>query len=196
MSAAPPVPEDQARESIYALLARLYYAPPDADLLRMVSSLYESPAAERDSGFALAWNDLARAAAVAEVHAVREEFEALFVGTGKAAVTLYASAYLTGTAHYQPLVGIRSVLAAHGLERVRGVHEPEDHLAALCEVMRHLVLHAEIAEQKSFFIRYLWPAAGALCDAIIQCEHVNFYRPVAGLTRAFAEVEHAAFQMD
>ena len=177
------------------MLARLYYAPPNAELLQNLSGLKRS-AGESQSAFERALGELARIAAAADADAVREEFETVFVGVGKAEVTLYASAYLTRGAHHTPLVEIRDLLAAHGLGRIRDAGEPEDHIAALCDAMRHLVTQEDIAVQKNFFERYLWPAMNPLCDAIIQCPRIDFYRAVAGLGRAFAELEHDAFQMN
>lgn len=189
-------PEDQARADLYALLARLFYAPPDDEFLRQLATTASPADAGEDSPFAAAWNGLARAAAVVEGDAVREEFEVTFVGTGKALVTPYASAYLGAGAHHAPLVGIRGILAAHGLERLQGRHEPEDHIAALCETMRHLVMHCDIEDQRNFFESFVWPSTAPLCDAIMQCERTSFYRQVARLALVFAQLEHESFQMN
>jgi TorA maturation chaperone TorD len=196
MSTPTLAPEDQARADLYALLARLFYAPPDEDLLRRLATTASPAESGQDSPFAAAWNGLARAAAVVESDAVREEFEVTFVGTGKALVTPYASAYLAAGAHHAPLVGIRGILAAHGLERLPGRHEPEDHIAALFETMRHLVMHCDIEDQRDFFESFVWPSTVPLCDAITHCEPTSFYRQVAGLAMVFARLEHESFQMD
>ena len=189
-------PEDQARADIYALLARLFYAPPDEDLLRRLATTASPADTDQDSPFVAAWNALARSAAVVESDAVCEEFEVTFVGTGKALVTPYASAYLAAGAHHAPLVGIRETLATYGLQRLQGRHEPEDHIAALCEAMRHLVMHCDIDDQRNFFESFIWPSTVPLCDAIAQCERASFYREVAQLTRVFAQLEHESFQMN
>jgi TorA maturation chaperone TorD len=79
-------PEEAARANFYALLARLFYAPPDAALLKAIS-------ADRLEGdLAGPWEELASAAASADPDAVREEYETAFIGTGKAPVTLYTAA--------------------------------------------------------------------------------------------------------
>ena len=187
--------EDEARAGMYALLARLYYAPPDADVLAMLASREQAPDAV-DSPFARALSALAEAARGADPVAVAEEFEALFGGPGRALVTPYASAYLSTTAPHAPLVGLRRALAEHGLERRWGAHQPEDHFAALCDALRHLVLQGDIAVQKKFFEHFLVPAVRPFCTAVRDCDLADFYRPVAELTEAFAELEHEAFQMD
>ena len=191
-------PEEAARAHFYGLLARLFYAPPDAALLAALAAADEI-VAEQESAqpLGLAWRDLMRAAAATDAEAATEEYETLFIGTGKAQVSLYAGAYLIKTAVDSPLVEIRDILAAHGLARRSSVHEPEDHIAALCELMRHLVAEqqAPLTEQSSFFMRFLWPSAIPLCDAIGRAEQAQLYKPIAMFARSFLDLEHDAFKM-
>ena len=72
-------PEEVARANFYGLLARLFYAPPDAPLLEAIAGAGEIEA--EDGGIAAAWQALAHAAARADVEAVREEYDSVFVGT-------------------------------------------------------------------------------------------------------------------
>ena len=84
-------PEEAARADFYALLARLFYHAPDAEMLAALAGAEEIVAEESSgegAGFALAWRDLTLAAAAADPAAVDEEYQALFVGAGKAQVTL------------------------------------------------------------------------------------------------------------
>jgi TorA maturation chaperone TorD len=187
--------EEQARANFYALLASLFYAPPDAAFLSALASGGELTAEE--PGLAAAWRELAGAAAQADPEAVREEYEAAFVGTGKAPVTLYSSAYLVRYSNEMPLVSLRQQLAALGLERRDGIHEPEDHIAGLLDVMRHLIVeHAGSLEtQRDFFARWIEPTAERLCDAIAQCEKTSLYRSIARLLVALCRVEHTSFEM-
>jgi len=190
--------EETARANFYGLLARLFCAPPDASLLAAIAGA-EEIAAEQQAGraLALAWRDLRIAAARADAVAVADEYEGLFVGTGRAAVSLYAGAYLAKSAVDNPLVQVRGYLAARGLARRGSVHEPEDHIAALCEVMRHLIAQdrASIDEQSAFFMRYLWPSFGPLCDAIGRAAQAGLYKQIAIFARSLLEVEHEAFKM-
>jgi TorA maturation chaperone TorD len=64
-------PEELARANFYGLLARLFYAPPDAELLQALAAADEVHA--EGGGISLAWRELARAAAAAEPSCVREE---------------------------------------------------------------------------------------------------------------------------
>jgi len=197
---APP-PEEAARANFYALLARLFYDAPDAALLSALAGadeiVAEDASSDEGAGFALAWRDLTLAAAAADAAAVEEEYHSLFIGAGKAQVTLYAGAYLATSAIDAPLVELRDYIVRRGISRRTSVHEPEDHFAALCELMRYLIAeqHAPLEDQKSVFNRFLWPATGPLCDAIVRCEEAAFYRSVARFAKQFLEVEYAAFRM-
>src|SRR4051812_8213381 len=84
-------PEDQARANFYALLSRLFYAPPDASLLAALGSADELAA--EDERLARHWRELCSAAAQGDLEMLREEYERTFIGTGRAPITLYACAY-------------------------------------------------------------------------------------------------------
>jgi TorA maturation chaperone TorD len=184
-------PEEAARANFYALLARLFYAPPDAAFLKAI-------AGETIQGdLADSWKALAKAAADADAEAVREEYETAFIGTGKAPVTLYTSAYTIRYSSEVPLAELRGELARLGLARRRDAREPEDHIAALCDTMRHLIAEQKtgLEEQRRFFNRWIAPAAERLCAAIDTDANTCFYRSVARFAKAFLTLEQAAFEM-
>ena len=187
-----PAPEEQARANFYALLSRLFYAPPDAALL---AALGQADQLEADHEMAKSWEALSRAAAGADAEAVREEYESAFVGTGRAPVTLYTGAYSARHPNETPLAALRGELAALRLARRNEAAEPEDHLAALCDVMRHLVAERELAEQQRFFGRWIEPIAEPLCNAIDNSEHTVFYKHVGRMAKAFFFLERSAFEI-
>ena len=189
------LPEDMARANFYGLLARLFYAPPDAALLEGLAAADELAADEGVMGDA--WQALVKAAADADIEAVREAYESAFIGTGKAPVTLYTTAYTLRYSNDMPLVALRADLATLGLARHESSHEPEDHIAALCDAMRHLITtqKLELPQQSRFFNRWIAPAAQPLCDAIARQRSSTFYEYVAGFAKAFFEVERSAFEM-
>jgi TorA maturation chaperone TorD len=188
-------PEEQARANFYGLLARLFYAPPDASLLKALAMADELDA--EDETLAASWRGLLAAAAATEAEAVRAEYDETFVGTGKAPVTLYACAYSLRYTNETPLAALRADLAALGLGRREQAGEPEDHIAALCDTMRHAVGGGErpLEEQRRFFERWIKPNYEALCGAIEASERTSFYRHVARMAKAFFSVEQAAFEM-
>jgi TorA maturation chaperone TorD len=184
-------PEEQARANLYGLLARLFYAPPDAALLKAI-------AGERLEGdLAVPWRGVASAAASADPEAVREEYETAFIGTGKAPVTLYTTAYSIRYSNEAPLADLRGELVRLGLARRAGAHEPEDHIAALCDTMRHLVAQqrAGLEEQRRFFNKWIHPTAEPLCAAIERSDKTSFYKPVARFAARFFDMEQSAFEM-
>jgi len=188
-----PPPEEQARANFYALLSRLFYAPPDAALLAALGQADELAA--DDPIIAERWGELARASAGADAYAVRAEYEAAFVGTGRAPVTLYASAYSVRYSNEMPLAALRPELAKLGLARRSEVGEPEDHIAALCDAMRHLVTESDLADQHGFFGRWIQPIIEPLCNAIEESHQTVFYKHVARMAKAFLLLERSAFEM-
>jgi len=188
-------PEEQARANFYALLSRLFYAPADAELLAALGSADELEA--DDEIIAARWRELSKAAAAADPEAVREEYETAFVGTGRAPITLYTSAYSVKYTNEMPLAPLRGELATLGLARRNEAAEPEDHIAALCDAMRHLIAEQQrdLEEQRRFFERWIQPIAEPLCDAIEKSEHTSFYKLVGRMAKAFFSLEHSAFEM-
>lgn len=195
MSTLPP--EELARANFYALLARLFYGPPDGVLLGALASAEALPSDDAGADLALAWRELCLAAAEADQTELQDEYERHFIGTGRAEVSLYTGAYTVKTALDNPLVDIRAFMIGHGLARREDVHEPEDHIAGLCEVMRHLVAEqqASVEEQSAFFHRFVWPGGIPLCDAIERHPSIAFYKRVSALARAYFSLEHATLDM-
>ena len=63
---APDAPEDRARADLYALIATLFYAPPDAGLLQALAEADEIVGEDDSVALAEAWGALQRAVGVAE----------------------------------------------------------------------------------------------------------------------------------
>jgi TorA maturation chaperone TorD len=196
---APDQGEETARADLYGLLAALFYAPPPAELLAAIAAPASS-AEEGDGVLQQAWRDLAAACRRADVGALRELYESLFIGVGKPELMLYGSYYLSGFLMEKPLAALRADLDRLGLQRDEQVPESEDHIATLCEVMRYLIasddaLHANLATQKQFFATHLQPWVISMCDAILAYPQAGFYAAVAQLAKSFFEVEMQAFDM-
>lgn len=199
MSEAAPAPqlppEDEARAALYGLIARLFYAAPDEHVL---AQLLQSRAFEGSQApVALAWRELVAAAKTASPVALEDEHTELFVGTGKAEVTPYLTHYTIKYATDNPLVELRQQLKRWGMARRDSAHEPEDHIAGLCEAMRFAIAvqHRSEEEQKAYFDRFLHRGAIAFCDAVSASPKSVFYRPVARFARAFFDLEREAFEM-
>lgn len=194
-------PQDVARAGFYGVLGRLFYAAPDAGLLEALAGSGELNAEAAGAGLPAAWSAMRRAAHDATAEAVRTEYDETFIGVGKPDVMLYGSFYLAGFLNEKPLAELRDDLAALGFARQSGANEPEDHISGVADVMRQLILDEgsvpadRDAAQRHFFSRHLEPWYGDLCDAIEAAPGANFYRSVAGFTRAFLDLEREFFRI-
>jgi TorA maturation chaperone TorD len=194
-------PEEAARANFYGLIARLFYAPPDAQLLsRLLQAGPMALEAERNAqaeALAAAWSEMLEACRGAEREALEGEHTELFVGTGKAAVTPYLSHYVLRHSNDSPLVDLRGQLSAWGIARREDVPEYEDHVSGVCETMRFLIAVQQRPpeDQQAFFARFVYRGITAFCDAVTTSRQARFYRPVARFARTFREVEKSAFEM-
>ena len=190
-------PEDEGRLQLYALLARLFAAGPDEGLLRALAQSAGSIGGEGE--LAQAFDDLAEAAAHTPARDATLEFDATFIGVGKAPVSTYLSHYHPGTRKEAVLVELRGKLAELGLARTSASAEPEDNLTSVLEVMRHLVAagsdERSLQRQREFFARYLQPAYRAFCDAAHKANLSDYYKAAVEMLEVFLEADLAQFEM-
>lgn len=198
----PPGPEDQARADFYSLLAALLLAPPEPEFLSALAGADALACRQADSSLETAWETLVATAAVMDAEAVRDEFNAIYVGLGDPRVDPYASRYLSGFLNEKPLAALREELARLGLARLAGAAQMEDHLGALCETMRLLITggpglpRRPLQVQQTFFGRYIAPWHARCLNDIRAVPGVGFYARVADLAQAFFEIEQQAFEME
>ena len=192
-SSTPDDSEELARAEIYGLLASLYYAPPSAELhAQLRVAVTEAPAA--GAFLERSWSEVVAASRRLGLDEIADEYATLFLGIGRPEIFLYGSYHLAGKLNEKPLVTLRNDLRALGLERPETVNETEDHIAALCEVMRYLIAGADaetsnLALQQRFYNAHLRGWIDVLCDVLEAHPRADFYRSVAGFTRDFAAVE-------
>jgi len=189
--------EDIARANWYGLIGRLFYAPPDPNLLAEISrSGPGGEEAEGGGGLVVAWRALQETCRSAYPAVVRQEYDTLFVGVGKSQVTPYLSGYAEATAPDRYLVRFREQLDTWGLARREDVGEVEDHISGISDVMRWLIeSRRPLTEQQQFFQDFAYRGAIAFCAAVQKSASANFYKPVATLTSSFFDIERAAFEM-
>lgn len=190
--------EELARAELYGLLARLWMAPPDAELIaRFRVVVTETP----EGGLLEApWQMLVKVLRATTLEAAADEYDALFGGVGKPEVFLYGSFYLAGFLNEKPLAALRTDLFALGLTRDASRGETEDHIAYGCEVMRYLIAGDDIAvcnleQQRRFFRSHLQTWVGDLCDAVEAQPRAQIWRAVAQLTRVFMDIETQGFDL-
>ncbi|HET9047210.1 MAG TPA: molecular chaperone TorD family protein [Casimicrobiaceae bacterium] len=194
-------PEDQARADCYAVIARLFAAPPDREFL---TALRDAPRLPHDDGVALAaaWNRLLDASGAMDADAARQEYDDLFIGVGRSEVNLHGSHWRSGFMMEKPLAELRTELALLGLARKGETTMVEDHISALCETMRLLIAgdverrSADLDVQRNFFQKQLLPWVFDCCAAIRQSTLANYYRRVAEFVEMFMAVERDSLAMD
>ena len=194
-------PEDAARADFYALLSRLFHSPPDGALLASLAAAGPIPA-DGDPELSRAWQALVDASSAMDEDAALDEFEGLFIGTGKAQVSSYAGFYGGAPAIDHPRVRLVNDLARLGLGRPEAVTEPEDHYAGLFDVMRVLAAGgagrdpAPLAEQRTFYQAHVEPGVAKFFAAVASAPGANYYRRVAAVGAAFAALESESFRLE
>ena len=101
-----------------------------------------------------------------------------------------ATWYQTGFLMEKPLGLLRDDLAALGFERDPDVHEPEDHIAALCEVMAMLIQEGiSLERQQQFFSAHIDTWADDFFKDLAEARSAVFYKSVARFGRAFIALD-------
>jgi len=187
--------EDQLRAGWYALLAQLLSREPGQELLQMLRGL-EGDDSELGKGI----RALAAAARGTTVESARQEYFDLFVGLGQGELLPYGSYYLTGFLNEKPLARLRADMARLRIARADEVSEPEDHVAALCEMMSGLITGsygapADLAEQRRFFDTHIGCWAPRFFEDLQGAQSAVLYMPVGTIGRLFMAIEAQAFEM-
>ena len=190
-------PEEQPEEKIldrqyragaYNMLAALLRQPPQQNILNSVSGLANAGGEKDDLAIAMSMLGLsARSATPVELD---DEFHVLFIGLGRGELVPYGSWYLTGFLMEKPLGVLRSDLAQMGFSRNEKTCEPEDHIAALCEVMGLIINEGrDLEQQKLFFDKHISCWMGQFFDDLSQAKSAVFFRAVARFGKAFFDFE-------
>ena len=191
--------EEIARAELYGLLARLWLAAPDEDLLAQFRVAVTQAPAE-GAFLEEPWQALVATLRATSAAQAAEEYDALFQGVGKPEVFLYGSYHLAGFLNEKPLALLRDDLARLGLGRDDNRAETEDHVAYVFEVMRWLIAGDDVAvcnleQQRRFFRAHVQPWVEKLCDAVDAHPRAAVWKAVAGMTRAFVQVETQGFDL-
>ena len=180
--------ENQYRAVAYSMLAALLRNPPEQAVLNRLTGLAD--VVEDKDDFAIAMSMLGLSARAASPPELDDEFHALFIGIGRGELVPYGSWYLTGFLMEKPLGVLRDDLAAIGYQRSGATREPEDHVAALCEVMALMINDGHSLEQQSlFFDRHIASWFGPFFIDLGEAKSAVFYRSVARFGKAFFDFE-------
>ncbi|MGR5131773.1 TorD/DmsD family molecular chaperone [Vibrio alfacsensis] len=184
--------EQTLRTEIYLVLSALFRSTPSKEMIEFLTSLEVEPS---ESAMQKAWIALQQAAKESNREALEDEYQDLFIGIGRGEVMPFASWHLTGSLMEKPLAEIRHDLEKLGIERDEQVKEPEDHIAALCEVMSMLAGEDE-ALQQAVFNKHIAPWFASFTRQLEKAQSANFYKLVAQLCEAFLTLEQVRFSVN
>ncbi len=201
--------EQQYRASAYSVLAALLRGVPEQQVLDHVAEFAKVDVGEDE--LLLSMSTLGLTAQSSRIMDVDDEYHVLFVGLGRGELVPYGSWYLTGFLMEQPLSILRDDLKALGYERDESVVEPEDHVAALCEMMALLITESasdsaasnEISDQQIgknetqliFFEKHIEPWMGRFFKDLSEADSAVFYRAVGRFGTAFINFEKLYLQV-
>lgn len=188
--------EEELRSQLYRLLAFFLHKPPGAEGLKIAAAMEGD-----ETALGKAITAFARIAGKSDPATVTQEHHDLFIGIGRGELLPYGSYYLTGFLHEKPLAKLRNDMARLGIERRENVKEPEDHIAALCEMMGGLITGAfgepaDIERQRAFFNAHVGSWAPHFFADLEAAKSSVLYGALGTVGRCFIDVEEAAFAMD
>ncbi len=190
--------EDQFRATYYFMLSKLLSQPPTADTLAGIATFGVTPGTA-DSPFLKSLNALANACAGdCDLESLDDEYHDLFVGLGRGEVVPYSSWYIAGLMMDKPLSSVRQDLKALGIEREDYHREPEDHAAALFDVMGILIEAGDqfqFKAQQTFFGRHLKPWIRKFFKDLGAAKKADFYREVGEFGVEFIDFETEYLEM-
>lgn len=177
------------RAGLYLLLARFLDAPPERPDLEVAGGL----ACEDVPALGESLAAFAAAARSAGVDALADEYHRLFIGVGGGELTPYASYYLYGSLHDRALVDLRQTMARIGLRSATS-GDPEDHVAAVFEIMAALLMREGEGdgEARRFFEAHVAGWSRRFFNDLAAATREPLYAAAGQLGAAFMELERDA----
>ncbi len=187
--------EEALRAQTYLLLSRLMREAPSSDFMDMLRGLEGD-----ETPFGQALETLAAAARKSTGETAADEYFRLFIGVGRSELLPYGSYYITGFLNEWPTAQLVGDMGKLGISLADDVNEPEDHIAALCEMMAGLIAGdfgrpASLAAQREFFDGHIGPWAHKFFEDVEAAQSAAFYMPVGTIGKLFMEIEAEAFRM-
>ena len=188
--------EDRLRAAAWRLLARYLSKPADARMLEAAAALRgdDTPFGRAVSAFA------AQAAAMTPAEA-EEEYAALFIGVTRGELVPFGSYYQTGFLNEKPLARLRADMARLGMAASSDEPDPEDHVAALCDMMAGLILGEYGAPPcpsvaREFFSAHLDSWIDVFFSDLERAESARLYAPLGAMGLALSDIERSAFLLE
>lgn len=191
-------PEDELRAQLYRFLARFLAAPPTEAELDVAAKMGAASSDETELG--KAFRTFAGVAARSDADTVGQEYHDLFIGVGRGELLPYGSYYLTGFLHEKPLSKLRDDMARLGIQRDPSHKEPEDHIAALMDMMAGLITGEfgealSLDQQRRFFETHIATWARHFFADLEAAKSSVLYAGLGTIGRHFMDIEETAFSM-
>lgn len=188
--------EDNLRADFYRLLARFLTKPPTQSDLKFASGLEGG-----DAPLGKAVHSFARVATGTDAANADDEYHELFIGVGRGELLPYGSYYLTGFLHEKPLARLRNDMAELSIAANPDATEPEDHAAAILDMMAGLIdgsfgAPLDLSEQKKFYDAHVGSWMPLFFRDLEGASSSVLYAALAQIGSRFLEIEGAAFEMD
>lgn len=188
--------EDVLRANLYRLLARFLARPPGAEELTLAAGMNGD-----GSELGKAVEAFSRVAARQSADLIAQEYHDLFIGLGRGELLPYASYYLTGFLNEKPLAKLRNDMMLLGIGSDESVKDPEDHIAALMDMMAGLIdgtfgEAVDIAVQKKFFDEHVGSWAPHFFRDLEGAKSSVLYATLGAVGRVFMKIEEVAFAME
>ena len=188
-------PEEAGRQAVYQFIARTLAGPAEKAELA-----FTAPLAGDEAPLNQAFADFRTELDAAPRETIERHYHDLFIGVGRGELLPYASYYLTGFLNEKPLADIRGDLEGLGFARSEGTSEPEDHIAALCDVMAQLIEGAatgefDVYDQERFFSAHLKDWASRFFADLQSAKTAGLYREIGRIGGIFMEIEEEGFGM-
>lgn len=188
--------QDALRARMYRLPGRFLAGPPSGGGLKAVAGMTGD-----DSGLGRAILAFAHIASRTSTDQVVREYQDLFTGGARGELLPYGSYYLTGFLHENFATTCRGSgsSAWRRPSRIRG--EPEDHIAALFEMMSGMITGnfgevAALDDQKRFFETHAVSWAKHFFGDLEGAKSSVLYAALGSAGRVFMDIGEVAFTMD
>ena len=186
------------RADYYYLLSKLLSHPPTEETMASVA-LFGVPTNDANNNFLIALNALAQAAGnQPNIGSLDDEYHDLFIGMGRGELVPYGSWYSTGMLMDKPLALVRQDLKALGIERIQNNREPEDHVAALFDVMGILIEAGDefqFKAQQTMFRKHIKPWVRRFFKDLTVARKADFYKKVGEFGVEFIDFETEYLEM-
>lgn len=180
------------------LIKSFFVAEPDAEMMSRWRGTFSALAREQVSPrFDNGVKDITRALSERSLKELQEEYYTLFVNPfAGTMVETTASYYLNGRSYDQALVAIRSLMQEAGVERDKGVTEPEDSLVVMLDTFVSLVEEEKAGDgdrarqlQARMLEEFLEPFTKAFTLTLKESKNSDFYYLCCRILSAYLDLE-------